>query len=164
MCAYSKYRHPLGGGRIGQGRKKSQGGVTCECDTVFVRQSRPSSTSTSTSLARTLQRLLHAPPVTFFPYLLPAHLHHSLLSFPFLSPLSTTAWASSLGHSIAFARQPRLSFALYWAPIRVSNQHVIVGMWISLAHSSSNLVSFFPPPFCQKWRQILPVETELCLD
>lgn len=69
---------------------------------------------------------------------------HSL-SFPLPSPsLSPTAWVSSLGHSIAFARQPRSSFALCWAPIRVSNQHATVGTWISLALSSFNLVSCLP--------------------
>jgi hypothetical protein len=108
--------------------------------TIFARQSRSSSTSTST---RTFLRLLHAPPVR---HAYPTCFLHTYplpsLSPSLPSPLSATAWASSLGHSIAFARQPRSSFALYWAPIRVSSQHAIVETWISLAPSSSNLVSF----------------------
>lgn len=108
---------------------------------------------------RTFLRLLHASPIRH-PY--PTCFLHTY-PLPFLSPslslLSPTAWVSSLGHSIAFARQPRSSFALYWAPIRVSNQHATVGTWISLAHSSFNLVSFPPRSVASS-----PVKTELCLD
>jgi hypothetical protein len=68
------------------------------------------------------------------PYLLPTPTRS--LALPLFA-----AWVSSLGHSIASARQPRWSFALYWAPIRVSSQHATVGTWISLVHSYSNLVS-----------------------
>jgi len=129
--------------------------------TIFARQSRSSSTSTSTSLVRTFLRLLHASPVRH-PY--PTCFLHTYplpsLSPSLPSPLSATAWASSLGHSIAFARQPRSSFALYWAPVRVSNQHAIVGTWISLAPSSSNLVSF--STIFAKWCP-RSCQTELCL-
>jgi hypothetical protein len=69
------------------------------------------------------------------------------LSFPLhISAIApTVAWVSSLGPSIVSARLLRWLYALYWVPIRVSSHHAIVGTWISLAPSFSNLVSRYSP-------------------
>lgn len=81
---------------------------------------------------------------------LPLHIHIPSHLFPISSVVASpfVAWASNSGPSTRFARQPHSLSALGWVLIRVSSRRAIVGTWISLAPSSSNLVSYHPTFAC----------------